>query len=126
MGKNRGVVMNKKIITITILSIVTGLLILNLVKTKDSEVEKMPKQVKNTNMLTMMLETEAGTGSYEEVIQSEWPQDGYVFNASLSRCENGGSLSWDDNAKKIILNTDVSDKCYVYLIFIMNQHLPNT
>ena len=57
MGKNRGVVMNKKIITITILSIVTGLLILNLVKTKDSEVEKMPKQVKNTNMLTMMLET---------------------------------------------------------------------
>ena len=106
--------MNKKIITITILSIVTGLLILNLVKTKDSEVEKMPKQVKNTNMLTMMLETEAGTGSYEEVTQSEWPQDGYVFNASLSRCENGGSLSWDDNAKKIILNTDVSDKCYVY------------
>ena len=106
--------MNKKIITITILSIVTGLLILNLVKTKDSEVEKMPKQVKNTNMLTMMLETEAGTGSYEEVTQSEWPQDGYVFNASLSRCENGGTLSWDDNAKKIILNTDVSDKCYVY------------
>ena len=106
--------MKRKIVVITILLIVTRLVLINPVKIKDSEVEKMPKQVKNTNMLTMMLETEAGTGSYEEVTQSEWPQDGYVFNASLSRCENGGTLSWDDNAKKIILNTDVSDKCYVY------------
>ena len=106
--------MYKKIIAITILSIVTGLVILNSVKIKDIEVEKTQKQVNNTNMLTMMLETEAGTGNYEEVKQSEWPQDGYAFNESLSRCENGGTLSWDDNAKKVILNTDVSDKCYIY------------
>ena len=106
--------MYKKIILIAILSMVTGLVILNLVKTKDIEVKKTQKQVNNTNMLTMMLKTEAGTGNYEETTASEWPQDGYIFNESLSRCENGGTLSWDDNAKKIILNTNVSDKCYVY------------
>ncbi len=106
--------MNKKIIVITILSIITGLVLLNLVKTKDIEIEKTQKQVNNTNMLTMMLETEAETGNYEEVKQSEWPQDGYVFNASLSRCENGGTLSWDEEAKKVIMKSNISDKCYVY------------
>ena len=106
--------MYKKIILIAILSMITGLVILNLVKTKDIEVKKTQKQVNNTNMLTMMLETEEGTGNYEETTASEWPQDGYIFNESLSRCENGGTLSWDDNAKKVILNTNVSDKCYVY------------
>ena len=106
--------MNKKIIIIAILSIITGLVILNLVKTKDIEVEKTQKQVNNTNMLTMMLETEAGTGNYEETTASEWPQDGYIFNESLSRCENGGMLSWDDDAKKVIMKSNTSDKCYVY------------
>ena len=106
--------MNKKIIVITILSIITGLVLLNLVKTKGIEVEKTQKQVNNTNMLTMMLETEAETGNYEEVKQSEWPQEGYVFNESLSRCENGGTLSWDDDAKKVIMKSNISDKCYVY------------
>ena len=106
--------MYKKIIAITILSIVTGLVILNSVKTKDIEVEKTQKRINNVNTLTMMIETEAGTGNYQEVRQSEWPQEGYVFNASLSRCENGGILSWDDEAKKVIMESNVSDKCYVY------------
>ena len=106
--------MNKKIIVITILSIVTGLVLLNSVKTKDIEVEKTQKQVNNSNMLTMMLETEAGTGNYEETTASEWPQEGFVFNASLSRCENGGTLSWDEEAKKVIMKSNSSDKCYVY------------
>ena len=62
----------------------------------------------------MMLETEAETGNYEETTASEWPQDGYVFNASLSRCENGGTLSWDDETKKVLMESNSSDKCYVY------------
>ena len=44
--------------------------------------EENEKQITNSNMLTMMLETEAGTGNYEETTASEWPQDGYVFNES--------------------------------------------
>ena len=106
--------MKRKIIVITILSIITGLVILNSVKTEDIEVEKIQKEVKNSNMLTMMLETEAGTGNYEEVKQSEWPQDGYVFNKTLSKCENGSELSWDDSTKKVIFASTKADRCYIY------------
>ena len=55
MGKNRGVVMNKKIIVITILSIITGLVIFNLTSFKNAKINETTKQVNNTNMLTMML-----------------------------------------------------------------------
>src|SRR5699024_6818792 len=93
---------------------ITGLLIFNITNKKENAIKETTEQINNTNILTMMLETEAGTGSYEEVTQSEWPQDGYVFNESLSRCENGGTLSWDDDAKKVIMKSNSSDKCYVY------------
>ena len=106
--------MNKKIKVVTILSIVTGLVLLNIITKENTIINETTKIEKNKNMLTMMLETEAGTGNYEEVTQSGWPQDGYVFNASLSRCENGGTLSWDDDAKKVIMQTNESDKCYIY------------
>ena len=111
--------MNKKIIVITILSIMTGLVIFNIANQKENAIKETEKPITNSNMLTMMLETEAGTGNYEEVKQSEWPQDGYVFNASLSRCENGGTLSWDEEAKKVIMESNVSDKCYVYFDIYM-------
>ena len=103
---------NKKIKLKTILLMVTGLVVFNIGYNKTNVEEDI--KLKSTNMLTMMLETEAETGNYEEVKQSEWPQDGYVFNASLSRCENGGTLSWDEEAKKVIMKSNTSDKCYVY------------
>ena len=46
--------------------------------------------------------------------RSEWPTEGYVFNANLSKCENGGELSWDDENKRVLMSGNVSDKCYVY------------
>ena len=106
--------MNKKIKVVTILSIITGLVLLNIITKENTVIKETIEIVKNKNMLTMLLETEAGTGNYEEVKQSEWPQDGYVFNETLSKCENGGTLSWIDETKKVVLNTDKSDKCYVY------------
>ena len=106
--------MTKKVALITILSIIVFVLIFNLVKTKKDVFKEINDEVKNSNILTMMLETEAGTGSYEKVTHSEWPTDGYVFNATLSKCENGGTLAWDDKNKKVIMQTNVSDKCYVY------------
>ena len=105
--------MNKKIIVITILSIVTGLVLLNITN-KEDRAKELKNNFQNTNMLTMMLETEAGTGNYEEVKQSEWLQEGYEFNASLSRCENGSKLTWDKDFKKLVLTANVSDKCYAY------------
>ena len=64
--------------------------------------------------ISMMIETKAGSGNYEVSTSSEWPTDGYMFNANLSKCENGGELSWNDETKSVVLTTGVSDKCYVY------------
>ena len=47
-----------------------------------------------------------------------WPTDGYVFNTILSKCENGGELSWDDTNKRVLMSGNVSDKCYVYFDII--------
>ena len=73
-----------------------------------------PKIKKNINTLSMMLETGAGSGNYEMTTRSEWPTDGYIFNTTLSKCENGGELSWDDTNKRVLMSGNVSDKCYVY------------
>ena len=71
-------------------------------------------QLINTNALTMMYETEAGSGEYQVSSSNVWPQDGYIFNAELSGCENGSTLAWDDENKIVMLQANVSDKCYVY------------
>ncbi len=70
--------------------------------------------IKHENSLSMMLETEANSGNYEMTTRSEWPTEGYVFNTELSKCENGGELSWDNEKKVVLMSGNVSDKCYVY------------
>lgn len=72
------------------------------------------KQLINTNALTMMYETTAGSGEYQVSTDIIWPQDGYTFNEQLSSCENGSKLTWDDENKKVIMSASISDKCYVY------------
>ena len=62
----------------------------------------------------MNLEQNLGKGDYKQVTQSDWPTEGYSFNVTLSRCENGSSLSWDSVNKTVVFNGNVSDKCYVY------------
>ena len=68
----------------------------------------------NNNMLSMMIESNAESGQYEMTTSSRWPTDGYVFNSELSKCENGGNLSWDDTNKKVVFEGNNIDKCYVY------------
>ena len=72
------------------------------------------KPTKITKGISMNLEQTAGAGDYKTVTQSSWPTEGYKFNAELSRCENGSELSWDDTKKAVIMQGNVSDKCYVY------------
>ncbi len=64
--------------------------------------------------LTFMLETEAGSGTYEKSTSSTWPGEGYVFNGNLSSCENGGELSWNEELDAVNLKTNNTEKCYVY------------
>ena len=76
-----------------------------IISSKDSN-----KSVVNTNALTMMYETEADSGEYVVSSDSVWPQEGYVFNENLSSCENGGTLSWNNETKRVVLTTSTSDK----------------
>ena len=79
------------------------------------------QNILNTNSLTMMYETDYQSGEYQVSSDTTWPQDGYIFNERLSKCENGGVLSWDDENKKVLLQTNTSDKCFVYF-----DKAPNT
>ena len=105
-------------IILVVIAIVAILLINNstsrVVITNDKE-----EKVMNTNALTMMYETEAGSGEYMVSSDSTWPQEGYTFNERLSGCENGSTLTWDDERKAVILSTNVSDRCYVYFDKVM-------
>ena len=106
----------KKTISITIAVILCSVCFLtykfyDVTNVEDTSTNKIKQ---NNNMLSMMLETEAGSGKYEMTTSSSWPTDGYVFNSELSKCENGGKLSWDDTNKKVMFEGNNVDKCYVY------------
>ena len=68
----------------------------------------------NNNMLSMMLETDSGSGQYEMTSLSSWPTDGYVFNSELSKCENGSKLSWDETNKQVVFSGIITDKLATY------------
>lgn len=71
---------------------------------------------KNVSTLSFMLETSYGSGKYEKGSSTKWPlpSDGYIFNATLSSCENGSELMWDDTKNVVLMTGNISDKCYVY------------
>ena len=71
-------------------------------------------QIIKSNALTMMYETDVGSGEYQVSTDSEWLGDEYIFNETLSKCENGGTLSWNNDTQRIVMQTNSSDKCYVY------------
>ena len=72
------------------------------------------QKIINSNTLTMMYETEYQSGEYQVSSDTSWPESGYTFNETLSKCENGSVLTWDDENKKVLLQANSSDKCYVY------------
>ena len=72
------------------------------------------EQVISGNMITMMYETEAGSGEYTETVDNTWPETGYIFNESLSGCENGGELEYNSGNNTVNLLSNSSDRCYVY------------
>ena len=62
--------------------------------------------------IAIMYETD--NGNYEVFDGTNWLLDGYRFNETLSGCENGGTISWNDATQKVEMKTNISDKCYVY------------
>ena len=100
---------------VTLVLLVTLVTCFNYFKTSNNYVEdSVNNQTKIIKGISMNLEQTAGAGDYKIVTQSSWPTEGYKFNTELSRCENGSTLSWDDSKKAVVMNGNVSDKCYVY------------
>ena len=67
-------------------------------------------QIIKSDALTMMYETDVGSGEYQLSTDSEWLGDEYIFNETLSKCENGSTLTWDDENKKVLMQANTSDK----------------
>ncbi len=100
------------ILTIIVMSIIT---INNIDKNEKNIIKnKEEKEIIKSNMLTLMYETEAGSKEYEESKDNTWPEEGYIFNKTLSGCENGGELEYNSQNNTVNLLTNKSDKCYVY------------
>ena len=110
--------MKKKYIILSIITLVlliTFVTSFNYFKTSNNYVEdSVNNQTKITKGISMNLEQTAGAGDYKQVTQSNWPGDDYKFNAELSKCENGSTLSWDNTKNVVVFSGNVSDKCYVY------------
>ena len=93
-----------------------------LILTRNNKVNNIHEETSNnreikksfSNGLALMIETGPRTGTYEKSTDGVWPTDGYVFNKKLSKCLNGGVLTWDEATKKIYMSSDSNDKCYVY------------
>ena len=106
----------KKIIIISSAFIVVFITIISL-QYEDKfiiENENNSNRITYNSALTMMYETGPDTGEYQISSDSLWPQDGYVFNETLSGCENGSTLTYDEDSKKVLVQANTSDKCYVY------------
>ena len=71
---------------------------------------KKEEPVINSNMITMMYETEAGSGEYIETKDNTWPESGYIFNETLSGCENGGELEYNSGNNTVNLLSNASDR----------------
>ena len=95
------------------LCLIVGICLLN---KDDNEILINNNTVTNNknNALTMMLETDVDSNEYEVAMSNEWPTEGYIFNAEMSACERGGTLSWDSENNRVLMATSSADKCYVY------------
>lgn len=99
------------LLSISILLITLMLFVVEYNK-NDEIYQDSTKTFKTNNALAIMLDD--GNGNYNPSDSNAFPTSGYIFNTELSKCENGGEVTWDDTNKKVIVSSNVSDKCYIY------------
>ena len=102
-------------ITIVLLALSNTIILYNYCNLK-KEVLSYKENYKKSkkNMISMMLETDTNSKTYIQSTDSTWPSDGYVFNVEMSKCEQGSTLKWDEENKKVVMEGNTSDKCYVF------------
>ena len=94
--------MKIKLLWISIVLLTVAMITTMFINSNDRKIisnEYSNKSFVNTNSLTMMYETDINSGEYQISDDISWPQDGYIFNESLSKCENG--VSYRGIAKRI-------------------------
>ncbi len=89
----------KYVVMFSVLIILSVVIYICIPKTKEEAEDKTKTNVNTNGFLTLMLEQDDGT--YEKSSSSLWPEDGYIFNNVLSKCENGGELIWNNELKTI-------------------------
>ena len=67
-----------------------------------------------SNIITMMYETDVGSNEYQISSDNSWPSEGYVFNETLSYCKNGSKIIWNEETKSVSLKTGITDSCNIY------------
>ena len=127
--------MNKDKIAI-ISSTALGLLIFVIILYNGIFKKEVPSENNNKlrsgSSISMMLETKPYSGEYKQSDDTKWPTEGYIFNETLSKCENGSKLIWNEDTHSIRLTTNITDKCYVYFdveppdIYIAANNVPTT
>ena len=80
----------------------------------DKNINSSTTKEKTYKNVDIMYETEDNSGEYTVSTDTSWPTEGYTFNTTLSKCENGSTLTWDDENNIVKVAANVSDKCYVY------------
>ena len=78
------------------------------VENKTNNKNKVP------GLISLMLETKAGSGIYNVSPDGIVPAKGYELNTDKSGCENGGTITYNKTTKKFILKSNISTKCYAY------------
>ena len=68
----------------------------------------------NDKTFSLMLETSKGSGEYQLSSETTWPNSDYEYNGTLSSCENGSQLIWNEDTRTVTLKANISDKCYLY------------
>ena len=113
--KNKKIIIGVSIMCIIVISI-TLILITNKSSSKvlNNNLDNNNIENKVPGMFAIMLETERGSGKYEQSTSGLWPGSGYEFNSTLSQCENGGILTWNEETRSVNLKSNLSDRCYLY------------
>ena len=112
--------MNRKKIIVLISCVFVTCLVIIFVYNKSFNKNKHIEEIKENSsnkipdMVSIMLETGIDTNKYELSSSNEYPTSKYEFNSVKSKCENGGTLTWNDTTNKLVLKTSISDKCYAY------------
>ncbi len=104
----------KHILILMLVIILFFIVLFKVINSNKGVAQESNKDLKTGTSISMMLETKYQSGEYKLSNDKKWPGDGYAFNESLSYCENGTAISWNNETKSVSLKTRLSDKFYVY------------